>query len=725
MMKRVYYFFVFITIFIIFITPRASFAVSPSNSGMVGLWEYPTAEMPGDGRGFVSYSDFSPYRTGAIDLGLFPWMEFNIRISEFTNTRDITESYGPYKDKAVDLKLLLLEQRGFIPSVAAGVLDMTGTEIRKAYFGAATWRLGTLAFTAGYATDTYNGFYGGLSWTPLDWLEFKAEYSPLDYPKDRAGGQYIHPEEADKKYNVGVVLKSPWGLNASLSYQRGEEFCFGVNYAFDLTKPLFGGVNKPKTAEPLTSGWADTDTEAMASSIQSELGKKGFGLRNVVVLAGDRNVHIAFENIGYSSQAEGIARAVILAAYMTPWDTERFSCSPMVRGAPVVRVELSGEQLALVRLKKFTLHDIQKSSYSWAPKTRYGTLPEQTWQVMAGPGESVRNGAAEIRVALALEPRIDRALTQSLYVDRKDIDYIGRLRSSSGWEAYLKVRQPIENNVDIWWEPEMSDKTRIWKGVLSYVHKFDKNLWGLGEIGYLDHHYFGANVWGRYYINESPFWVGGRATVFKERDYDSFGGLADYKYRVDENFQAVYQSRALGENDWATAYWAEGGYHDATYNADITARYGKFADSDKGYRLDAQRHWNDTIIGFYFTDTDNKTPGKSYTDAGMYLHIPLAQWYGGHPSNTYYDQEFTLLSTFVVDGGRIPGAWMTPERLIGELRPDALSQELGPLMDRLMSQVRDDGEPETSVRRAYGIYEYLTGEWRVNEALNEEQNMDS
>ena len=282
----------------------------------------------------------------------------------------------------------------------------------------------------------------------------------------------------------------------------------------------------------------------------------------------------------------------------------------------------------------------------------------------------------------------------------------------------------MENDVDIWWEPEMSDKTRIWKGVLSYAHKFDKNLWGLGEIGYLDYHYFGANLWGRYYIKDSPFWVGGRVTLFKERDYESFGGLATHKYRVDESLQAIYQSRAAGDNSWAAAVWAEAGYHDTTYNADITAKYGKFADSDRGYRLDAQRHWNDTIIGFYFTDTDRKTPGKSFTDAGIYLHIPLAQWYAGYPSNTYYDQEFTLLSTFVVDGGRIPGAWMTPERLIGDLKPDALSQELGPLMDHLMSMSRKDGQPEIAPKKIYGIYEYLSGKWRLNEMLNDGFDID-
>ena len=701
---------------LVILTFRAE-AFSPSNSGLVGLWEYPTAEMPKDGCGFIHYSHYKPYKEGGVSLGLFPWLEFNARITEFGNAAKISENYGYYKDKALDLKLLLLKQKGIIPSVAVGVMDMMGTEIRKAYFGAGTWKYNNIALTLGYATDSYNGFYGGLSWSPWEWLEVKAEYSPLDYTKDRI---IINPHAAKDKYNYGVVFKSPIGLNGSISYQRGEELCFGLSYAYDFTKPIFGGKTKTQTSEPTFSDWAKSDIPQIALSLQKELGKQGFGLRNVVVLTGDKKVHIAFENIGYSSQTEGVVRALILAAGALPWDTESLSCSPMVRGVPVSRIELKGEQISLVRLKKINAYDIGRDAVTWAPKTKYGTLPEEKWLSIYGPCESITKGAYEVRIALADEPRIDRSLNQSVFVDRIDIDYIGRLRTSAGFEAYLKVRQPLRNNVDIWWQPEMTDTTRIWQGVVSYVHKFDKNLWGLAEAGYLDHSYFGANLWGRYYIKDSPFWIGGRLTAFKERDYDSFGGLAEYKHYIDGGMQIISQNRAMGENNWSTAYWGEAGYHDATYNADIIAKYGKFADSDKGYRVDALRHWNDTTIGFYFTDTDRNTAGKSYTDAGMYLHIPLSQWYGARPSNTYYDEEFTLLSTFVLNGGRIPGAWMTPEKLLGELHPNRLNQELAPLMESIMARSGDDAAPQRERSRSYGIIELLSGEWKIDETLNDQ-----
>jgi len=692
-------------------------AVSPSNSGLAGLWEYPTAEMPGDGKGFISYSDFYPYRAGSASLGIFPWLEFNLRLTEFENSKIISPGYGHYKDKAMDLKFLLTNQRDIIPAIAVGTLDMMGTEIRKAYFAAGTWKWNNMALTLGYATDAYNGFYGGISWEPYEWLEIKAEYSPLDYTQDSVDGIKIHPDPAKEKYNFGAVLKSPWGLNGSLSYQRGEEFCFGINYAFDLTKPIFGGKNPPTAPDPVSTDWAKTDIKEMAVSLQDSLGQKGFGLRNIIVLTGDKKIHIAFENIGFSSQAEGTARAIILAAHKIPWDTETCSFAPMVRGNPVSRIELNTEQLALIRMHKFNAYDIPKNAVVWAPKTKYGTLPDETWETMAGPGKTIKNGAAEIRVALAYEPRIDKTL-QNDYMSRLDIDYIGRLRSSDGWEAFLQIRQPLYNDIDIWWEPEINDKTRIWKGVLSYVYKMDKNLWGLGEIGWLDENYFGGNFWGRYYINNSPFWVGGRVSITKERDFNSFAGLPEY--RRDYYNGKAYYLPINGDNDWTGSYWAEAGYHDSTYNADIIARYGKFVDSDKGYRIDATRNWNDTTVGFYFTDTDRDTPGKNYTDAGMILHLPLSVCYAGHPSDTYWDQEFTLLSTFRLFAGVMPGAWMTPEKLIGELSPNRLNQELGSVLGHLMSELNETSQPEQESGAVYGLFEYATGEWRKNAALEED-----
>nr|HPI98854.1 YjbH domain-containing protein [Synergistales bacterium] len=157
----------------------ASYAVSPSNGGYAGLFEYPTAQMPGDGKGWAGISWYEPYRPYYVTLGYFPWMEFNLRLTRFATGGIVSEGYGRYKDKAIDLKFLMLEQDETHPSVAFGVTDILGTEIMQAWYSVATWEWENLAITWGYGTDRLNGFFGGISWEPYDWLELKAEYSPL------------------------------------------------------------------------------------------------------------------------------------------------------------------------------------------------------------------------------------------------------------------------------------------------------------------------------------------------------------------------------------------------------------------------------------------------------------------------------------------------------------------------------------------------------------------
>ena len=707
-----------LTVFILFIYCSSALGATPSNTGFVGLWEYPTAELPGDGAGWVHYARYQPFRTYATNLGLFPWLEFNLRMTEYENeeikNNNGWTSYGYYKDKGLDLKLLLMQQKGFRPALAAGVIDIMGTELRKGYFGAATWKYKNAALTVGYGTDMYNGFYGGISWSPLKWLEFKAEYSPMDYTSETVSGVRIHPYEADSKFNYGVVLKSDFGLLGSLSYQRGEELCFGVSYAYDLSRPLFGGKHPPKLQEAITSDWDKTALPEMAERLQQTLGTRGYGLRNVVVLTGDKKVHIAYENIGYASQSQALARVLLHASRALPWDCDKLTVVTMVRGIPVADVALNQQQLALARMEKLKAFDLNRRDFSFAQKTKYGTEPDSEWQFMAGPGESKSNGWGEIRAALAVEPRIDKALDEMPFMMRTDIDWTARLRSSQGWEAYLKIRQPIHNNVNIWWEPEMNDTTRIWKGVLSYLYKFDKNTWALAEAGYLDENFFGGNFWGRYYIPNTNIWAGGRLAVTKERDYDSFGSMPEYKMGYFYNYYtqkrtALYMPQN-GKNDWNLSWWLETGYHDSTYNADLIARYGKFVDGDRGYRVDAVRNWDAAQVGFYLTDTDRKTTGKSFTDAGMTLHLPLSVWYDGHASDTAWDQQFTLLSTFRLFAGRMPGAWETPERLLGELQPERLYQELGSQLELLCSQLSKAGAAERPQSApVYGIYDFLRG----------------
>ncbi|MDR3279256.1 MAG: YjbH domain-containing protein, partial [Synergistaceae bacterium] len=152
-------------------------SISTANQGFVGLWEYPTAEMPADGAGHFGLTYAKPYSYYYLSMAWLPWLEINGRFTLFDNIGVIVNGKRErdYMDKAIDAKVMLHRSRNwYMPSVAVGGTDLKGTELMKAWYGVATWRRDNLAFSMGYGTDRLNGFFAGASWNVDDWLTLKA-----------------------------------------------------------------------------------------------------------------------------------------------------------------------------------------------------------------------------------------------------------------------------------------------------------------------------------------------------------------------------------------------------------------------------------------------------------------------------------------------------------------------------------------------------------------------
>ena len=288
--------------------PLSASASTGGNTGLTGLWEYPTAEMPEDGAGRFGFTQNSPYQFYFLDLAWLPWLEVNARFSTFDSiqTGGIDKGARRYMDKAIDLKFMLWHTKNpsqwYIPSLAAGVVDMMGTELMKAYYGTATWRWGDFAATLGYGSDRLNGLYGGIEWDAADWLTLKAEYSPLDYAKDRAGGRRVLRTDPSTKYNAGIVLKAPWGMHGSVSWQRGSEWSFGISQKIHLAGPILGNGHK-KFEVPggfRCANWDDVESQDLILRIKSGL-EKFTRVRDVEIRLDDsedghKRLSLSYEN---------------------------------------------------------------------------------------------------------------------------------------------------------------------------------------------------------------------------------------------------------------------------------------------------------------------------------------------------------------------------------------------------------------------------------------------
>nr|MCR4818205.1 YjbH domain-containing protein [Fretibacterium sp.] len=451
-------------------------AETNANAGFTGLWEYPTAEMPGDGHGRFGYTHASPYRYYFLDLAWLPWLEVNARFTTFDGTpASEAKGYrgsGDYMDKSIDLKAMLYRSRQwYLPSLAAGVADVMGTELMKAWYGVATWRWGDFSVSAGYGSDRMNGFFGGIAWDVADWLTVKAEYSPLDYTVDKAGGKYIHPKDPSSKYNYGLVLKAPWGTEASFSYQRGEEFVVTLSQRLNLNGPLLFSESSRKRrincpGDVRIPEWKDVTPGELMDRIEKGL-EKYVRVRDVDIEIGNRTVLVAYENYGHASHAEAMVRVLVVLSAVLP-QTDTVILVPRVSGVPVVRAEFPGYLLFDIRARSLRGTDfLQPAVFNWAKEggrtavrtaltsenvleSGDVTLPvassEDGDSALAAPDAELaawREGAYRsglladrarhtVKAMIVYEPRLDQTLDDD-YQNRWSLDLIYQGRYSRGW----------------------------------------------------------------------------------------------------------------------------------------------------------------------------------------------------------------------------------------------------------------------------------------------------
>jgi hypothetical protein len=704
-------------------------AETSSNAGFTGLWEYPTAEMPKDGHGRFGYTHASPYRYYFLDLAWLPWLEVNARFTEFDNEwvtwsgESNREGKGRYyMDKAIDLKAMLYRsQQWYLPSLAAGVLDVMGTELMKSWYGVATWHWGDFSVSAGYGSDRMNGFFAGVAWDVADWLTVKAEYSPMDYTADRGGR--IHPTEPSSKYNYGLVLKAPWGTEVSFSRQRDEEYVFTFSQRLNLNGPfLFSNssrkrrINSP--GDVRTPEWKDVKPEELIKSIETGL-EKYVRVRDVDIEIGDRMILVAYENYGHASHAEAMVRVLVVLSAVLP-QTDTVILVPRVSGVPVVRAEFPGYLMFDIRARSLRGTDfLQPAIFVWAKEGGRAavrgaqasenalesgdvTLPspsakeDEDTSVAANDGLAAwqegayRSGLLADRARHTLkamfvyEPRLDQELDDD-YQNRWSLDLIYQGRYSKGWGAYVDVRFPLFNNVDIWWEPDMNDKIRLQQAAALYVKNLTggrNGVWLMGEAGWLDEEFFGLNLWARWYLGRG--WLGTRLAAQRDRHPDKFAALADGKveyYNVSNRRYGDWY--ATGDDPWRWMAWFQAGYNFSDPDLDLQLDWGRFADTDTGYKVSAIRHWDDTSLGFWLTKTDRLASGRDYTRVGVHMELPAEKWFGnwfGRSSDHVWEQDTMLLSSWRIHSGREGGHVRTPERLLSQLRPMVLKQNVTQLL---------------------------------------------
>lgn len=249
--------------------------VFPSNAGLTGLFETPTARVLSEKQYRIGASFVRPYFTYFGSLAPFPRIEINGRVTAIEGVRGFSQQpgYGRYKDKAVDLKLQILPEGKYRPALAVALFDPHGTRVFASQalvaskqifpfdfsFGLGNGRLGKRALPPqgeGFRVEMFENPrswwrdarpFGGIQFAPSERWAVVAEYSPVRYERQSADpAQAVHfPSPVPSPFNFGLRFFPFRSAEIDASWQRGNTVALSASVSFQIGRPIMPIYDPP------------------------------------------------------------------------------------------------------------------------------------------------------------------------------------------------------------------------------------------------------------------------------------------------------------------------------------------------------------------------------------------------------------------------------------------------------------------------------------------------
>ena len=244
--------------------------------GVTGLIDMPTAEVQPDAQIALTSSYFGGQLRNTLNFQVLPRLEGTFR---YTVLNDYFNNGGQLFDRSFDLKLQVLKEGPWSPSLAIGLQDFLGTGVYSGEYIVATKTvlpsltvtggLGWGRFSAangidnplGYVADGFKtrassdgqlgntgrvrfgqflrgesmGFFGGLEWrAPIKGLSVKAELSSDDYGRDFLNSA----TDLAMPFNLGVEYRPAAGIELGAYAMYGATFGLRATFTGNPGTPL-------------------------------------------------------------------------------------------------------------------------------------------------------------------------------------------------------------------------------------------------------------------------------------------------------------------------------------------------------------------------------------------------------------------------------------------------------------------------------------------------------
>ncbi len=638
----------------------------PSNFGLTGLLEIPTARVMPVNRYRFGATQVRPYRFYYGTVGLFERLEVNGAITEVIGVpafQNITgSSYGNTRDKAVSAKLQFFKEGMYSPALSLVVSDPHGTRLYGSQSIVASKQVYPFDFTLGLGNGRFGarplpaqgeGFrvelfsnpgswwrdarlFGGVQFTPTEWLTLMAEYSPIRYDQqvqDPAQPKYF-PDPVPSKVNAGLRLKPFRWAEIGASWQRGQEIGVSASFSFDIGRPILPIYDPPyREPEPLRG-------HPLAERIAVALQATGFS--DIGVEGDDFTLRVDAENNRYFFTPNAVEALIASVGPMIPPKYDYLRVRLKENGIAVAEfitttAGLEGLREGSIPKSRFFEHSTFRTEHIGAPIPRTRYRRRYDWGI--GPSfESFLNDPARffsyrLGANAFLHAFPWKGGTAVLGVEAFPLNNVTT--------ATTPLSIPVRSDVALYKEQNLS----VGRLLFEQVGKTESQLYGRVAAGLLETQYAGLDV-------EAAL------PLFRGRLIADAGGSITRKRVPDDPF-------AFSGGTWYRTAFLGARLNVPEADLWFDVKGGRFLAGDYGARFSVSKFIRGVTLSAWYSATDTSVfsdpYNRGYHDKGISVLVPIRLFLGRDSRTTY---RFSL-SPWTRDVGQDIDHFRTLPDLIG------------------------------------------------------------
>lgn len=663
--------------------------------GGAGLMQTPSARMNAPGFFGFTLSRVKPYRRANIFIQPLDWLETGFRYSFIGNrpydASGTLNSSLNYTDKSFDAKVRLAEESTYIPQLAIGINDLSGTGLFSGEYlvankrtGALDWSLGLgWGYTGGRgdirnplrilgrgesrvaSTTTGQFSFGNYFAGPAAWfggVQYQTPWQPLILKIEYDGNNYQNEPQGNNQ-----VQKSPWNLGAvyrlgnvadvSVGWERGNSLMFALSLRTELASLSMPKISDPArvpVAPTVSEGTRDWSRTARDFSTQTQ-----WNVQSIAQAGSDLRVSISDPAAIY--WRDRLDRGAAVLHRDAPAGVDRFVLSYRERGLEVAEHVVDRDSWMKEQLQALPPRDIpqpvmerspqpalvtQDRLHQDAPRRFEAGLGPHYQQTLGGPDGFILYQLGVIERA-TLRLREDTWLQGSLQLGL--IDNYSKFKYTAP-SNLPRVRTFLREYVT-------ASNLTMPNLQATHVGKTGSDSYYSVYGGYLEPMFAGAGAEWLYRPFGSRVAFGIDINTVQQRNFEQDFGFRDYKVKTGH----------------ATLYW-DTGWNDLQANISV----GQYLAGDKGVTVNISRGFENGVrIGAFATKTNLSAEqfGEGSFDKGVYVSIPFDAFLT-RTSSTYASFVWKPLTR---DGGAMLGRGVSLYDLTGPRDPRTLNYKPAPL----------------------------------------------